>query len=92
MRVLGLISLLTVCWLGLAILAMLPGTIQTAAIPATKASILDKLSQDISVIGARSGFLILQSDDPRYVRELYAAGAGIVLPARQKTCLSFQSL
>lgn len=72
-------------WLVLAIVAMLSGSIQTAAVP-----IGTKIPPGIAILGKQSGFLILQSSDPNYVRALYANGALVVLPARQKSCLDLQ--
>ena len=79
-------ALILTAWLGLALLAMLPGTIPTAAVP-----IGTKLPQNIAIIGKTKRLLIIRSDDPRYVQNLYAAGAMFVLPARQKTCLDLQT-
>ncbi len=87
MRKLWIIPLLVAGWLGTALLAMLPGGIATAAIPKTGIELPD----DIAIIGATEHLLILRSDDPAYVRKLYAAGAPFVLPARKKTCLDLQS-
>ena len=87
MRKLWIIPLMLATWLGVALLAMLPGSIATAAIPKTGI----ELPKDIAIIGATQHLLILRSDDPGYVRKLYAAGAPFVLPARQKTCLDLQS-
>lgn len=78
--------MIATAWLGLALLAMLPGTITTAAVPSDT-----KLPDGIAVIGTAPGMIIVRSDNPDYVRELYRAGASFVLPARQKTCLALQS-
>ncbi len=75
-------------WLSLALLAMLPGRIETALIPATTTS----LPAGVAVIDRRGPFLIVQSDAPGYVRALYAAGAGFVLPAPKGTCLDLQNV
>lgn len=87
MRKLALIFALTATWIGTALLAMLPGTIATAAIP--NADI--ELPASVSVIDVTDHLLILRSEDPAYVRQLYAAGAAFVIPARQKTCLDSQT-
>ena len=87
MRKLLIIPLMLCAWLGVALLAMLPGSIATAAIPKTGIT----LPADIAIVGATEHLLILRSENPNYVRQLYAAGAPFVLPARQKTCLDLQS-
>jgi hypothetical protein len=76
---------LATAWIALALAAMLPGTIATAAVPLTT-----KLPENVAIIGKTDLLLIIRSDDPNYVRDLYAMGALFVLPARQKTCLSLQ--
>lgn len=91
MRRVGISLLLLCAWLGLAAGAMLPGTIPTALIIAPNETLLASLPADIAILDVRPGWIILRSDDPDYVRQLYRAGAHIVLPARQKTCLDLQS-
>lgn len=85
MRPALIITSLGLVWFGLALVAMLPGSIQTAAVP-----IGTMIPSGVAIIGRQSGFLILRSNDPKYVRELYAGGAWVVLPARQKSCLDLQ--
>lgn len=87
MRAILIIPMVLAGWLGLALLAMLPGGIATAAIPKTGI----ELPVGVAIVGATSHLLIVKSDDPDYVRKLYDAGAPFVLPARQKTCLDLQS-
>ena len=86
MRLLASLSLAAAGWLAIALIAMLPGAIATAAIPNARI----ELPEGVAIIGATEHLLILRSDDPAYVRKLYAAGAPFVLPARQKTCLDLQ--
>ena len=88
MRRLAILCALLTSWLALAAAAMLPGSIETAMIPATTKA----LPPGIAIIDRRGPVLIVQSEDPGYVRALYKAGAGFVLPARRKTCLSFQNV
>ena len=73
-------------WIAIALLAMLPGKISTAAVP-----IGTSLPVTVSVIGATNHLLIVRSDDPDFVSDLYASGALFVIPARQKTCLDWQA-
>jgi len=73
-------------WLTLAAAAMLPGTINTALIPATTQTLPD----NIAIIDRRGPLLIIYSEDPTYVRALYKSGVKLVLPARKKTCLNLQ--
>lgn len=82
----AILSAALTAWLGLAAAAMLPGTIETAMIPAATKS----LPPGVAIIDRRGPLLIVQSDDAGYVRALYKAGAGFVLPARRKTCLNLQ--
>ncbi len=74
-------------WLCIALLTMVSGTIATAAVP--KGTILPK---NVAIIDSSGPLLIIRSDDPDFVRELYRNGAPFVLPARKKTCLELQSL
>ncbi len=85
MRPVLIIVSLGLVWFGLALVAMLPGSIQNAAVPMGT-----KIPPGVAIVGQRSGFLILRSSDPNYVRALYAGGAWVVLPARQKSCLDSQ--
>ncbi|MEM6406969.1 MAG: hypothetical protein AAF700_00985 [Pseudomonadota bacterium] len=78
---------LVASWLAIAAAAMLPGSIQTAMIPAST-----PLPKTVAILDRRGPLLIIQSDDPGYVRALYAAGAAFVLPARKKTCLDLQNV
>jgi hypothetical protein len=78
-------TMLIATWLCIALVVMLSGTIATAAVPAGTT-----LPKNISIIGKTNHLLIIRSDDPEYVQNLYATGALFVLPARQKTCLSLQ--
>lgn len=73
-------------WLAIAATTMVIGSIDTAAIPRTGI----ELPEGVAIVGITEHLLILRSDDPDYVRELYSAGAPFVLPARKKTCLDFQ--
>lgn len=75
-------------WLTLAAAAMLPGSINTAFIPATTQA----LPENIAIIDRRGPLLIIYSDDPNYVTDLYKSGVKLVLPARKKTCLNLQRL
>jgi hypothetical protein len=75
-------------WLTLAAAAMLPGSINTALIPATTQA----LPENIAIIGTRGPLLIIYSEDPNYVRNLYRSGVPLVLPARKKTCLNLQNV
>lgn len=85
MRKFCIIFTIFAAWLGLALIAMLPGTIATAAVP--KGTLLPP---NVAIIGTAPGLLIIRSDDPNYVRALYRNGAKLVLPARRKTCLALQ--
>lgn len=86
------ISLVLICaWLGLAAGSMLPGTITTAMVIAPDEKLLANLPEDIALLDVRPGWIILRSDDRDYVRQLYRAGAHLVLPARKKTCPYLQS-
>ena len=86
MRALLILTALTLGWIAVALLAMLPGSIQTAAIPSNTT-----VPENIAIIGTAPGLLIVRGSDPNYVQRLYKAGATFVLPARQKTCLALQS-
>lgn len=90
MRKLALISIVLASWLALAAGAMLPGSIQTAAIIAPSAQLLSALPDHVAIIDVRPGLIVVRSDDPTYVRALYGAGARLIIPARQKTCLALQ--
>ena len=90
MRPLAIISLLVVSWVALAAAAMGTGRIVTAAVPFPREGFLANLPDGVAVIGRTDSAILLRSDDPDYVRALYAAGARIVLPARRKTCLALQ--
>lgn len=67
---------------------MLPGSINTAFIPAGSI----KLPDTVALIDSAGPFWIIYSEDPNYVRALYKAGATLVLPARKKTCLNLQNV
>jgi len=86
MRPLLIISAITAVWLATALTAMLTGTIATAAVPKNT-----PLPDHVAIIGTAPGLLIIRSDDPNYVTNLYQNGAKFVLPARRKTCLALQS-
>ena len=73
-------------WLAIAAASMLPGQIKTAVVPAQTS-----LPAGVAIIDRRGPLLVVQSDDPNYVRALYTNGAAFVLPARKKTCLNLQS-
>lgn len=88
MKRLLILSTILASWLTLAAAAMLPGTINTALIPATRAP----LPKNIAIIDRRGPLLIIYSDDPNYVTDLYKSGVKFVLPARKKTCLNLQRL
>ena len=75
-------------WLAIAATAMLPGSINTAFIPAGSVD----LPETVALIDTTGPFWIIYSEDPDYVRDLYAAGATLVLPARKKTCLTLQNV
>ncbi|MCY4337106.1 MAG: hypothetical protein OXC60_20860 [Litoreibacter sp.] len=79
-------ALLT-CWLTIAAAAMLPGSIQTAMVPAGT-----QLPETVAILDHRGPLLIIHSEDPGYVRALYAGGAAFVLPARKKTCVDLQNV
>ncbi|MEP5762442.1 MAG: hypothetical protein ABJ327_24625 [Litoreibacter sp.] len=85
MRSVAIIICILIGWLTVALGVMLPGRIDTAAVPMGT-----EIPEGISIIGATGSLLILRSDAPDYVRALYAAGALFVLPARQKTCIDLQ--
>ena len=86
MKRLLILSTILASWLTLAAAAMLPGTINTALIPATQGP----LPQNIAIIDRRGPLLIIYSEDPNYVTNLYKSGVKLVLPARKKTCLNLQ--
>lgn len=88
MRPLLIITTLLASWLALAAAAMLPGSIQTAMIPATTKTI----PPGIAIIDKRGPLLIIYSEDPNYVTKLYKSGTKLVLPARKKTCLTLQNV
>ncbi len=75
-------------WLAIAAAAMWPGSINTAFIPATTQA----LPENVAVIGTKGPLLIVYSEDPDYVRNLYKSGVKLVLPARKKTCLNLQNV
>ncbi|MDA8746584.1 hypothetical protein N9M66_00045 [Litoreibacter sp.] len=75
-------------WLAIATAAMLPGSINTAFIPAGQMT----LPENVALIDTSGPFWVVYSEDPAYVRNLYKAGAAWVLPARKKTCLNLQAL
>lgn len=75
--------MLAIVWIAVAAVAMLPGSISAAFVLAGTS-----LPQSVSVVGRRGPFLLIQSDDPAYVRQLYMAGAIFVFPARKRTCLN----
>ncbi|WP_298259108.1 hypothetical protein [uncultured Litoreibacter sp.] len=85
MRHILIICTLVAVWFALALGAMLTGTIATAAVPKGT-----RIPANVAIVGSAPGLLILRSDDPNYVRNLYQNGAKLVLPARKKTCLNFQ--
>lgn len=80
-----IIGAMVFAWFGLALGAMLTGTIATAAVPAGT-----KIPSDVAIVGTAPGMLIVRSDNPDYVAKLYKSGAAFVLPARRKTCLALQ--
>ena len=86
MKRLLILSTILASWLTLAAAAMLPGTINTALIPATQGP----LPKNIAIIDRRGPLLIIYSEDPNYVTDLYKSGVKLVLPARKKTCLNLQ--
>ena len=86
MRRLLILSTVLLAWLTLAATAMLPGSIQTAIIPVTT----KPLPKNIAIIDRRGPLLIIYSEDPDYVTNLYKSGIKLVLPARKKTCLNLQ--
>ncbi len=86
MRRLLILSTVLLAWLTIAAAAMLPGSIQTALIPATT----KPLPKNIAIIDRRGPLLIIYSENPNYVRNLYQSGVKLVLPARKKTCLALQ--
>ena len=73
-------------WLTIALAVMLTGKITTAAV-----SIGTDLPENVAIIGKTKRLLIIRSDDPDFVRNLYNSGATFVLPARQKTCINWQT-
>ena len=85
MKIVAIISCVLIGWLTVSLGVMLPGQIDTAAVPKGT-----EIPEGISIVGATGSLLILRSDEPDYVRTLYAAGALFVLPARQKTCIDLQ--
>ena len=88
MRRLIIFLSIILAWFTLAAAAMLPGSIQTAMIPANS----ENLPENIAIIGKRGPLLIIYSEDPDYVRALYRSGTKLVLPARKKTCLTLQNV
>ncbi len=88
MRHLIILPTLVLAWLAIAAAAMLPGSIQTAVIPATTKTI----PPGIAIIDRRGPLLIIYSEDPDYVTKLYKSGTKLVLPARKKTCLTLQNV
>lgn len=87
MKRLLILSTVLLAWLTLAAAAMLPGSINTAFIPATTLP----LPANISILDRRGPLLVIYSEDPNYVRNLYKSGVKLVLPARKKTCLNLQA-
>ncbi|WP_298295404.1 hypothetical protein [uncultured Litoreibacter sp.] len=87
MKHLLILSAALLAWLTIAAAAMVPGTINTAVIPATTRALPD----NVAIIGTRGPLLVVYSEDPNYVRNLYKSGVRFVLPARKKTCLNLQN-
>lgn len=86
MKRLLILTAIFAAWLTLAAAAMLPGTIPTAFVPQGT-----QVPAHVAILDQRGPFLVVHSEDPRFVRDLYAAGAAFVLPARKKTCLDLQA-
>lgn len=90
MRWFVIIPAIVLSWLAIAASAMLPGSIQTAAIAFPSTDLLANLPHHIAILDAGPHMLVVHSESPDYVRELYQAGAVLVVPARKTSCISFQ--
>jgi hypothetical protein len=85
----ALTLLLIICaWTVLAVTAARLGEFETLMVIAPPAEFLNSLPRDIAFADGGQHVLVLRSDRPDFAAELYAAGAALVLPARERGCLA----
>lgn len=91
-RALSTLCLIATGWVGVAAGTALIGPFDTMAVPLSRPGLISRLPDGVSITGARSGVLVLRGEGPGLARDLYRAGAIVVLPAREKTCLDLRGL
>lgn len=82
------VPILLVAWLAiLAIVLRAGGEAPAVFVPFPRETLMERLSDDVSVTGASPISVTLQSDVPDLVGRIYAAGAWLVLPAGLEACI-----
>lgn len=75
-------------WTAIAMTAARFGTFDTLMVVRPPSGFLEALPRDIGFADGGMHVLVLRSDRSDFARALYAAGAMLVLPARERGCLS----
>ncbi len=55
-------------------------------------SFLKNLPENVRIVRGGEHSMVLTSDDPGYVKDLYRAGAWFVLPARKSGCIDLRAI
>ena len=69
---------------------LLTNVAPAALVIVSDTSILTSLSRDIKLVRSGDHTLVMTSDQPDYVMQLYAAGAWLVLPSLRNGCLDLR--
>lgn len=85
------VAFVVIGWVGLQLSVMYftdaaPGAV--ALFP--PADFIDRLPEDVAIVDAGANWIAVWSDQPDFGKNLYAAGALIVLPAGLPGCLPLQ--
>ena len=92
-RGLAILSTLLIGWFGAMVVLMLVFDISSKALVVGPGlTIAEQIPEDVSLLDADPYSLIVTSDEPGYVRRLYASGAWIVFPSLNPGCLDLNAL
>ena len=91
-RAAAILSLLLMFWFAvITAMTTLPGMTQSAAIVFPSRYLMNNLPSNVSVLRWDRATASVASADPDFVRQLYAAGAFMVLPARKAGCIDLRT-
>lgn len=88
----AILALLLMFWFTVtSAMTLLPGVTQAATIVFPSSALMNNLPESVSVLRWDRATASVTSEDPEFVRRLYAMGAFLVLPARKSGCMDLRS-